>query len=65
MRLETPTFKPARRQLQGWTSARRKMRASSRLSLAQFYTVSSQPISVGDIKLSDGALLRLKILIVG
>ena len=34
------------------------------LSLAHVYTVSSQPIGVGDIKLSDGAHLRLKILIV-
>jgi hypothetical protein len=34
------------------------------LSLSHAYTVSSQSIGVGDIKLSDGAHLRLKILIV-
>jgi hypothetical protein len=68
MRLETSSFKPARRQLQGGTFARRK--ASARLvairllSLSHVYTVSSQPIGVGDIKLSDGAHLRLKMLIV-
>jgi len=56
MCLKTPCLKPARRQLQR-LPRRKNARLVAILRLAQ-------PIGVGDIKLSDGALLRLKILIV-
>jgi len=69
IRLEDQHLKPAPHHPQGKTFAastnlRAKLSLISLLSLVNIHTVSQRPVGVGNIKLSDVAHLRLKILIV-
>ena len=69
IRLEDQRLKPAPRHPQGKTFAastnlRAMLSLISLLSLVNIHTVSQRPVGVGNIKPSDGAHLRLKILIV-
>jgi len=69
IRLEDQHLKPASHHPQGKTFAastnlRARLSLISLLSLVNIHTVSQRPVGVGNIKLSDGAHLRLRILIV-